>query len=743
MTPLAMADSLRIGNVDFVSPDEIKVMLDIEAPNDVALNAGIPRPFPRINSYVLIPSESGFLVAQIEWITIERSQYPKRKGLQDFGLIDLPFPLRKMSLNPLGILHENTDDKDNPFSFSRGVEIYPTVGDPVLMPTQQELKSIVESGENRRVKIGTSPLAGNAAVCIDPDRLFGRHLAILGNTGSGKSCSVAGVIRWSIEAATRSISCPDCGQPQKINSRFIILDPNGEYSQTFKDLDNVRIFAVEADEANDVKQLQVPLWLWNSSEWCAFTQASNKTQRPVLIQALRSVRDGAIEVALSSSVEMRRYLRTLVTLLAIEKSNGNPWAGGGKSKGFKETLSTWEKGLEESDDFSDIENLAISTLKDEITDFFGTNTSTGASRDDWPKYTKSAIDKLHSALKTAHISFGGSDHDVLPIDADVPRPFTGDDLLKSIQSNAEILKSAEYVETMLTRIRTLLSDSRMKVITDCDENLTLQKWLETYICPSNSSDGSITVIDLSLVPAEVVHIVTAVIARMTLEALQRYRHLNNGITLPTTLVMEEAHTFIRKYANDAEETAAYSMCTKVFEKISREGRKFGLGLVLSSQRPSELSQTVLSQCNTFLLHRISNDRDQELVHKLVPDNLRGLLRELPSLPSQKAILLGWASELPVLVQMNYLEKAHRPKSDDPEYWQIWTSRGETARKVDWSKVADNWQEREQTEVLEQEENAEQQEVEASDFGDYLDHERRDNQAAQSFNTESSEDDPSF
>lgn len=205
ITPLAMADALRIGNVDFVSPDEIKVLLDIEAPNDVALNAGVPRPFPRINSYVLIPSESGFLVAQIEWITIERSQYPKRKGLQDFGLIDLPFPLRKMSLNPLGVLRENIDDTDNPYSFSRGVEIYPTVGDPVLLPTQQELKSIVESGENRRVKIGTSPLAGNAAVCVDPDRLFGRHLAILGNTGSGKSCSVAGVIRWSIEAARRSI----------------------------------------------------------------------------------------------------------------------------------------------------------------------------------------------------------------------------------------------------------------------------------------------------------------------------------------------------------------------------------------------------------------------------------------------------------------------------------------------------------------------------------------------------------
>ena len=152
------------------------------------------------------------------------------------------------------------------------------------------------------------------------------------------------------------------------------------------------------------------------------------------------------------------------------------------------------------------------------------------------------------------------------------------------------------------------------------------------------------------------HIITAVMARVTLEVLQRYRRQNNGATLPTVLVMEEAHTFIKRYNADTENENATAMCTKVFEKIAREGRKYGLGLVLSSQRPSELSPTVISQCNSFLLHRLSNDRDQELVGKLVPDNLRGLLRELPSLPSRNAILLGWASELPVMVRMNYLDE---------------------------------------------------------------------------------------
>ncbi|MGR6743560.1 ATP-binding protein, partial [Aeromonas veronii] len=104
---------------------------------------------------------------------------------------------------------------------------------------------------------------------------------------------------------------------------------------------------------------------------------------------------------------------------------------------------------------------------------------------------------------------------------------------------------------------------------------------------------------------------------------------------------------------------------------AREGRKFGLGLVVSSQRPSELSPTLLAQCNTFLLHRIVNDADQKLVSKLVPDNIGGLLKELPSLPSGQAILLGWAAPIPVLVEMNELPFELRPQSDDPDYWDVW------------------------------------------------------------------------
>jgi hypothetical protein len=235
----------------------------------------------------------------------------------------------------------------------------------------------------------------------------------------------------------------------------------------------------------------------------------------------------------------------------------------------------------------------------------------------------------------------------------------------------------------------MLADGRLGPVVKEYKTLALEEWLNQYIGTDKGSNGPIAILDLSLIPSDVLHTIIAIIARIVFEATQRYKRIN-GTSLPTVLVLEEAHTFVRR-GSDSEEQEILSpaqMCRQTFERIAREGRKFGLGLVLSSQRPSELSPTVLAQCNTFLLHRIVNDRDQELVSKLVPDNLGGLLKELPSLPSRRAILLGWACSIPTLVDIHELPIAQRPKSEDPDFWDVWT--GEKQRPIDWKKIADEW-----------------------------------------------------
>ena len=672
-TPIEYLASLRVGTVEYISPDRIEVQLDIESPDSIALNTGTPRNFPRINGYVMIPVDLGFVVGQVVWITIQRSPYPKRSGFQDFGLIDLPFPLRKMELQPVGTLIA----KNEGYQFKRGLETFPSVGDIVILPTEEQLRSIIESGNNRRVYIGNSPLVGNAKVMIDPDRLFGRHLAVLGNTGSGKSCSVAGLIRWSLESAKEQL----CDKAKAVNSRFIVLDPNGEYSKAFSDKTDAKLYTVNLEAEDKKRQLEVPLWFWNTDEWCGFTKASPKTHRTTIVHALKSVKSGIVFEQLSKQRELASYVRTVIDTIEINKAAGNPWGKFPLPKNFHTSVEKWTSGINSDENYPEELKKTIQTFKIKAKELIDARTGMYPHYD----YTKQEVDSLIILLKDIYAKAGGREEDFLPVDEDSPITFTGENFIRAIEANAEILNTTDYIVTLMPRIKTLLTDVRVKKVID-NENLNLGEWLESYIGSDNKE--SLTIIDLSLLPSEVTGIITAVIARMVFEAQQRYLKLNKQC-LPTVLVMEEAHYFIKRYNDDAENIGPATQCCKVFEKIAREGRKFGLGLVLSSQRPSELSPTVLSQCNSFLLHRISNDRDQELVSRLLPDNMKGILREMPSLPSQYAVLLGWASELPVMVKMRTLPKNQCPQSDDPDFWDVWI--GTENRKIDWSVIANEWQ----------------------------------------------------
>ena len=683
-TPFELAGSLQIGTVDFVSPDNIEVVLIGEAPESIALNAGVPRPFPRVNDYLLIPIDESFLVGQVEWITINRSPFPDRRGMQNSDLVDLPYPRRKLRLNPLGTLRTRTTN--GRYSFHRGANALPSIGATVMLPTESQLRSVVENdGGQGRVTIGSSPLAGYAEVKVDPNRLFGRHLAVLGNTGSGKSCSVAGLIRWSVEQAQRKRGS---GSP---NARFVVLDPNGEYSRAFGEDGTVQARIFKVDTADDKDALKVPLWFWNSAEWCSFTQASPGAQRPLLRRALREIKAGRTVVTESVDEERRLALRKYLSsnLIFIQRDLRSGAIRTDESKfGFrlKAIIDDLDAKIAEFPDSYLVEVRDAIYLAQQATykTFLGKD---GKDVEYYRAFSEGQIIPIIDAFQKSIDSLGGIIYHEGP-DEDVPLSFGGAALADHLEFLAQQESQSQYLDFLIARIRTLLAEPRLGAIIDDTDCTTLVQWLNDYIGADNAESSCVSIIDLSLVPSEVVHIITAVIARMIFEAHQRYVKLNR-VALPTVLVMEEAHTFVRRYKEDAEYETAATVCCQAFERIAREGRKFGLGLVLSSQRPSELSPTVLSQCNSFLLHRLSNDRDQDIVHRLVPENLRGLLRELPSLPSQTAILLGWATELPILVRMNDLPTKQQPRSDDPEFWNVWT--GEEPREVNWDAIASEWQ----------------------------------------------------
>lgn len=672
-TPIEFRSSQVVGVVDSVSPRELRIALLDDAPGATSLNGGFVQRFPRINSWVLIPSEAGFLIGVITWIGIDSASADASLG--DRTLLDVPLPKRRMAVTPLGTLRWRTQSGVAEPELIRGVVSYPSVGEPVLVPDGEQLRTIGSVGSGQgRVVIGTSPLAGDTDVAVNPDRLFGRHLAVLGSTGSGKSCTVAGLVRWSVLAARTATA------DQKSQARFIVLDPNGEYRDTFKDLASVRVLRVEANGQGE-QALTVPAWAWSSSEWAAITRASLQTQRPLLQRALRNLRN-QINAEASDDQRLAFELRAHADIWTIMRSDMAGHMSYGKYKGFTLVLEDMSEIFEEFG-----EQPGVAAVVNQVDEMRSRHDSTKKFGD--APYVATEVQALVDALQSAYVATG-IELGLGTYTEDAPVQFDPDDLAPHIDSllrTPDFRRDAGYSSSFTTRIKGLISDLRLRPMIKLDNDESLADWLTKFLGDSTCSNGEIAVVDLSMLASEVVHTVVAVIGRLTMEALQHVRAVS-GEVLPTVLVLEEAHNYIGDRSNTTDIPTAADLCRDTFERIAREGRKFGLGLVLSSQRPSALSQTVLSQCNSFLLHRLVNNRDQDLVARLVPDSLGDLLHELPSLPPRQAILLGWATEVPTLVEVNHLDPVQRPRSDDPGYWATWTRE----REVDflWDDIVEHW-----------------------------------------------------
>lgn len=673
-----------VGIIDSVSPCEIKGFLLDDAPTSVSILEGNISLFPRINSYLMIPNETGWLVGIISWIGYNHNNNMNNE-------VNLPQGSRMIYISILGHIKKALSG----LKFERGTFSLPTVGDSILLPTMEQLKAIVDNKDGATITIGISPLAGNQDIKLSVDNLFGRHLAILGNTGSGKSCTVSGIIRWSIEESFNV-------KGTSPNARFIILDPNGEYKNAFDGLDiDVNYCSIKSVEQGmeDTKQLRVPAWMWTSQEWSSILQASNKTQKPLLRESLRDLKASNIGKKIVGKKIVNRdttkiYLYSLKCFLMEAKAS---MIFLNKSSQFArnifhriEDLSYCLNQLSDKENKGDILDLITfikGILKKHYKSFL--DKKTGKTVD---YYEAFSLEEIIGSIEKINKLFEklGNIQESLTCNEDDPIEFELNNLAEYIQILAQDTPVSQYIDFMTIRIKSMLRNSTISSVVGNNPQVTLLDWIKQYISNSNSAKGKITIIDLSLVPIDIVHLIVAVISRLIFESLQRYRKCY-GKELPTLLVMDEAHTFIRRYNENSDEFSADKLCTQIFERIAREGRKFGLGLIISSQRPSELSSTVLSQCNSYILHRIVNDKDQEMVKRLVPDNIGNILDELPSLPTRKAIVLGSAVPIPTIVEIKNLTVKQRPKSDNPQFWDVWT--GREARDLNWKPITDVWQSR--------------------------------------------------
>ena len=671
-------DAATVGIVEEVSANQIAVGIVREAPHGTGLRRGVLQSFPRINSCVVIPSEHGSLLALVVWIGVDVDRTSDIDKTSDF--IGLPTPRRRLRAVPLGQLRYGPQDASrtsNPVSLDRGGLQYPTVGDPVRLPTPEETRAAVPQlpADQLSLPLGQAVLAGNQELRVDPNRLFGRHLAVLGNTGSGKSCSLAHLLRTTISSV-----------PNIRGLNVIILDPNGEYDAVFDDLSEavmIRKFTVKVTPTPS-DQFRVPYWLWNYREWLSFTEASPRAQAPQLRRCLYLLRTTGIKdvPAEITQILIGRYILQQFQTGAVRPND----AQHGLSE-LDNVLNICDSLIPRAGASQDPLHSLKASLRRVLDPRRGTNYK-------WDygvagPNTKECA-KLIALVDKVLYSFGVKKviDDSLMVD-DTPSPFDARRLISLLPLLAIESEATKWVTPLVERLRIAMANRRQASICDWQENETLMTWIQDYA--PDGPNSQVTIIDLSLIPSHILHTIVAVFVRVMLESMERCHRLGTGLNAPRILVVDEAHRFMGRGSGLTSEEHVVTptrLCRESFERVAREGRKFGLSLVIASQRPADLSETVLSQCNTFLLHRIVSERDQRFVERLMPDSLAGLTQELPALPGQTGLLVGWAAEIPVFVRIADLDKEHQPKSADPDYVGLWQGRWDPG--VSWESVVSDW-----------------------------------------------------
>jgi len=210
------------------------------------------------------------------------------------------------------------------------------------------------------------------------------------------------------------------------------------------------------------------------------------------------------------------------------------------------------------------------------------------------------------------------------------------------------------------------------------------KWKDINSVDTDNKERIIC-LDLSSLSDEILFSVTSMIGRMVLELKKRMgpirinpktKKVESNNDTPIVMVLEEAHNYLPEHTD-----SIHAMTSRnVYERIAKEGRKFGLGLIISSQRPSELSKTLLSQCNSYIVHRIQNPEDKRYFESIVSPATKDLLDQLPILAPGHALIFGACLEVPAIVEVHIPKEGKRPHSDNPPMLDLWQN------KISWEKI---------------------------------------------------------
>ncbi len=708
-----MTDSERlIGKVIAVESDKVLIELERDSKSLTKTFVSGIYPIARINSYIIIPVGSISIVCIVTRVSMANEQIE----ISQDATLSLPQPKRTISASMVGTLEK---DSQNNFKFSFGISQFPVLNNPVWFIINEELDAIFDKSitSDFFIEIGKSTAYPDYSVKVNPDKLFSRHLGILGNTGAGKSHTIASILQTILR---------DENVKNGQGAHFIIFDTNGEYKQAFKDDPNFQMLHIDQDS------LRIPYWFMNFQDYRTLFQASEGTQIPILQQAILDSKN-EVKILESSITGLSEFITNRRAFYQEQKrKNNEEWALKEIQKVLEQKFETYFGGFAENasseiDDAEEVKLLKGLAKKYPANEFL--KDIRNFRKEKFEEIKKEFINEFKKIITTDERIV----RDIQKFDVDSPHYFN---IRKFKEKHLEqVLDEAggsirDKCSYLLLRINKFIYDSRYDFIFRCfsdnegfdyslahflricfgrvkgldfsksnvkDKEYFLNKYKQAHNGQELNQNYQIVIFDLSLIPYDILQNITALLGRLLLEFLQRTEktntYLGNDVRgkFPVVLILEEAHNYIPhpKNENDA------NVSREVFERIAREGRKYGLSLVISSQRPSELSRTVLSQCNSYIVHRIQNPEDQDYIKKLLPSISHDLLKQLPVLGQGIALVFGDCVRAPM--QVHIKKPVPTPKSCDPEFWAHWTKKHNENEfqfkngEPNFEEVAEQWE----------------------------------------------------
>lgn len=626
-------NSRSIGKLTSVSQRGIIAEIYSGLGNYISTNDGV-RFVGEVGSYVSIYDVNRTIIGEITGV----EEKPQFKNAE----LNKPNSSRLATINLVGeIVSER---------FYFGVSKMPLVFSDVNIISQNDLRIMLEVTDDETVvdkengktraellKLGTSVIFPDYSVKVNIDKFFGFHFAVFGNTGAGKSNTIATIMQEIFRKKDYAAK----------GAKFVFIDSNGEYAKAFSEISQVnetvqaKEFVASDDDLVD-NRLQIPVWALSADDWAILLHASEKTQIPILKRAIDIAKSFFDET--TSNTDVRNHILASSLVGVFCSSDSSP------SKGDK----------------------LISILSTFMTDEISLDTQVGKVQYQDGRERKETDGTLRAAIK---VGFGNmlSPETVIKylqkfIKSDIADSLSSSKAVPySLQQFSEAVQFAtlyegsissqriqEYTSTLVTRLQSLQDGIQGKILVKTEYD-SIDSFIHSVL-----GIHQIVNIDISSLDDASAEVVAKVFAKLLLDYL---RKREKKADMPINFVIEEAHRFIRN------ETNYGPLGYNIFERIAKEGRKYGLLLGISSQRPSELSKTVVSQCSNFIIHRVQNPDDLQYISRMVPYVNQGMIDRLTYLQTGHALVFGTAINLPTLTRFD--EASPKPDSENAKISERW------------------------------------------------------------------------